>query len=111
MEKIKATLFIDYDRCGNVSSKQLEKCNKSILKKLEQFYGIKSDMYVPTLFINSDDYREVYNYYGWKELGIAERDKIPQFFPKDFLKGENNGDIIEITVMKDKELLLTIKRD
>ena len=110
-EKIKATLFIDYDRCGNVSFKQLEGCSKSTIKKLVQFYGIKFDMYVPVLFINPDDDREIYNYYGWTELGITERDKIPQFFPKDYLKGKNDGDTIEITVMKDKKLLLIIKRD
>ena len=63
-------------------------------------------------YINPDDDRDVYNWRGenaWPELGIDSGSDIPTGFPLDLLKTKKSGDIIEITVMGNKQLLLTIE--
>ena len=111
---IKAILYIDYDRCGNISKKEIEKYNKHILENWEAFYGFSSRKYVPVLYINSDDDRDVYNWRrgnAWPELGIDSGFNVPAGFPLCLLKGRKNGDTIKITVKGDKRLLLTIVKN
>ena len=112
-EKIKATLFIDYDRSGNMSAEKVKEFSEKVLKSWETFYGFSSEKYAPVLYINPDDDRDVYNWRreeGWPELGISAGHSVPAGFPLSLLTGKENGDIIEITVMGDKELSLTIEK-
>ena len=112
-EKIKATLFIDYDRCGNMSAEKVKESSENILKNWETFYGFSSEKYAPVLYINPDDDRDVYNWRGkegWPELGINAGHDVPAGFPLNLLTGKENGDIIEITVMENKKLSLTIEK-
>lgn len=112
-EKIRAILFIDYDRRGNISAEEVKEFNENVLKNWETFYGFSSENYVPVLYINPDDDRDVYNWRreeGWPELGISAGYSVPAGFPLSLLTGKENGDIIEITVMGNKKLSLTIEK-
>lgn len=112
-EKIKATLFIDHNRSNkNISAEEVRNFSEPVLKSWETFYGSSYEMYVPVLYINPDDDRDVYNWKGenaWPELGIDSGSDVPAGFPLDLLKAKKSGDIIKITVMGNKQLLLTIK--